>query len=176
MLLPEFLEEMAHRLAEWSVYYRQLAFWNRFVEESVLRERLPEEEKPAFDLSVIDTEIDDLYEKLQEHGEAVGQKQTRIYEGIVDRIATNDKEYVEYEEWLREREEATLDFAKTWGRRYDGREIQVGKTTFLIKDAESSAFDARPGRRANVVEVTKERVLTPLDLLNRDGTVKEGVE
>jgi len=177
---PIFFEDVVQRMAEWNFFYDQLALWNRFVEQSVLREKLSKEEQPSFDPATEKADLKIMYEALQNHAKELAGRQEAVYASMESNIEKDRDGQMRYEEWLEGRKQAMLRFAENWAHQYDGSQVQLGGTLFFVRNiadrpanAEDDTLRDYLPANAVLVEVPKEKLVTPYDLINPDGTLKQ---
>ncbi|HUT24873.1 MAG TPA: hypothetical protein VM492_11060 [Sumerlaeia bacterium] len=177
---PIYFEDVVERMAQWNFFYDQLALWNKFVQQSVLREKLSKEEKPSFDPATEKADLKIMYEALQNHAKELAAKQEALYASMAANIEKDRDGQMRYEEWLEGRKQAMLRFAENWAHQYDGSQVQLGDTLFFVRnvaerpaDPEDDTLKDYLPANAVLVEVPKEKLVTPYDLINPDGTLKQ---
>ncbi len=166
-------EDMALRMAEWSMYFDQLELWNRYVAEKVIRDELEEEEKITYNPATIKTDIELIYESLQQHAaQAVSQEKQR-QENMLSRIENNRINLQIYNNWLDDRENEVLKYARQWARKYEGEELVFEDTTYLVRDTyENEMLIETPQEKTIIInKPVEQKEITPFDLLNEDGSL-----
>ena len=80
-----------------------------------------------------------------------------------------------YENWLADREAEVLKYARSWARQYEGTELEMDGTLYLVRETEQTGDEAIPAPRNSVIiNIPPEQDgVTPYDLLNEDGTLKK---
>jgi hypothetical protein len=182
----DFYNDTLRQMAEWTFFYNQLELWNKYVEESVLRVPLKEEEKPDYNPATAETNLATVIQNLEKQAKTVSESLYKKYRnpspvepGLVDRIEKSNQEREFYLKWLEERENDMLQFVETWRRQYDGTEIRINDVQYLVRnvkdrpsDIDDDHFRASMPDNAVLVEVPKAKLVTPFDLINPDGTLK----
>jgi len=186
---PTYKTDVIKQMAEWSLFYDQLDLWNRYVEESVLREKLADNEKSEYNPATVETNLTSVYDSLQNHAKLKAEKLLKLYTnpnavrpdeaGLVDRIEKGRQTRQAYQGWLKDREKAMLAFADLWRHQYDGSEIWVNGTQYLVRNLRDVPKDPDDDFAKTVVpvdavqlNVAKEKTVTPFDIIREDGTLK----
>lgn len=184
---PEFRMDVAKRLAEWTFFYEQLELWRQFVEESVIREDLTQEASLDYNVATVKTNLPKMHESLLQQAETVSQKLYLLYKnpsssnpGLVDRIMYNNQLRKEYQSWLERNRSNMLGFVERWMRQYDGSEFWIDGTQYLVRNVADRPQDPEDDtvrwslpQNAVLLEVAKEKIVTPYDLIKADGTLKK---
>ncbi|MBN1868700.1 hypothetical protein JW916_15575 [Candidatus Sumerlaeota bacterium] len=175
---PNYQHEVIRQMAEWSSFYRQLELWNRYISESVIRERLPDSEKPTFDPSIVKTELPAVYRAMRTHADTVSRQRDQVYREMVMQIERHKEDHARFEEWTAMRERDMRDFAEKWSRQFDGSEFRIGNTLYLVRNIEEKPATPeedtlRVYRAPNsvILDVAKEKKVTPFDLIEKDGSL-----
>jgi len=102
--------------------------------------------------------------------QAATEKEDDLYKtflDMIDRIKTREDDQKSYDAWRKDKQAEMTEFAKSW------RKVEEGDT-FMIKDnlylVTKEPLDSIP---LNGVNILKGEQLTPQDLLNPDGTIKQ---
>jgi hypothetical protein len=186
---PTYKADVIKQMAEWSLFYDQLDLWNRYVEESVLREKLADNEKSEYNPATVETNLTSVYDSLQNHAKMKAEKLLKLYTnpnavrpdeaGLVDRIEKDRQTRQAYQGWLKDREKAMLAFADLWRHQYDGSEIWVNGTQYLVrnlrdvpKDPDEDVAKTALPEDAVLLNVAKEKTVTPFDIIREDGSLK----
>jgi hypothetical protein len=186
---PTYKADVIKQMAEWSLFYDQLDLWNKYVEESVLREKLADSEKSEYNPATVETDLTSVYDSLQNHAKLKAEKLLRLYTnpnavrpddaGLMDRVEKDRQARNAYEGWLKDREKAMLAFADLWRHQYDGSEIWVNGTQYLVRnlrdvprDPDDDLAKTVVPERAVLLNVAKEKTVTPFDLIRNDGSLK----
>lgn len=186
---PTYKADVIKQMAEWSLFYDQLDLWNKYVEESVLREKLGDSEKSEYNPATVETNLTSVYESLQNHAKLKAEKLLRLYSnpnfvrpddaGLVDRVEKDRQARKAYDEWLQDREKAMLAFADLWRHQYDGSEIWVNGTQYLVRNLRDVPKDSEDDQAKTVLpddavqlNVAKEKTVTPFDIIREDGSLK----
>ena len=181
---PAFRAETLRRMAEWTVFYDQLNLWRMYVEQHVIHDSLPKEDLPTFDPTVVDTELPALYEKMKTHAAKITEEETNVYQDVIKKVQTTTRQQEDYKNWLDDREREIINFAEDWRHNYDGTQVSIGDTVYLVRtpkhkaklDAQGRPIEEYIPTNAVVIDVPQEKVVTPFDLINKDGTLKKPVE
>ena len=186
---PAFLDELARRMAKWTVYYDQLNLWREYVNKEVLRTNdyafeKKEEPKP-FDTATLDTELPAAYDEMRKQAEAISELQYQAYLDVINSVEKTVRAQEDFDAWLADRRNEVLEFAQEWGKQNDGSQLNVGGNLYLVRSpkaapskpeaAQEEKVEYMP-RNAVILEVPKQKVVTPFDLLNPDGTLKQPEE
>jgi len=186
---PTYKADVIKQMAEWSLFYDQLDLWNKYVEESVLREKLADSEKSEYNPATVETNLTKVYDSLQNHAKLKAEKLLRLYSnpnavrpddaGLVERVEKDRQARNAYEGWLKDREKAMLAFADLWRHQYDGSEIWVNGTQYLVRNLREVPKDPDDDLAKTVVpdetvllNVAKEKTVTPFDIIREDGSLK----
>jgi len=186
---PTYKADVIKQMAEWSLFYDQLDLWNRYVEESVLREKLADNEKSEYNPATVETNLTSVYDSLQNHAKLKAEKLLKLYTnpnavrpdeaGLVDRVEKDRQTRQAYQGWLKDREKAMLAFADLWRHQYDGSEIWVNGTQYLVrnlrdvpKDPDEDVAKTVLPEDAVLLNVAKEKTVTPFDIIREDGSLK----
>ncbi|MFP4378953.1 MAG: hypothetical protein ACLFUS_00500 [Candidatus Sumerlaeia bacterium] len=178
--------DVIRQMAEWTLFYDQLELWNQYVEESVIREELDEDEQPEYNPATADSNLESMYRNLQNHAKNVSKELYKKYRnpsaaepGLVDRIERAEKERRLYNEWLADRENEMMRFVDVWRRQYEGSEIRINDVQYLVRNIKDQPDDVNEDYfrdslpdNAVLLEVPKEKMVTPFDLINEDGSLK----
>lgn len=170
-------DQMSTQMAEWTFYYEQLDLWNRYVEQELLETTLTDEEKVTFDPTKT-TEPMEVHEKLKAKAKEVQEKQKEDYWAMVDEIEGSAQSRRSFESWLEYRNEKLAEFSRTWARRHDGTSFQLNDTLYVVRHTSEKPADGRDilneskPEKSALIEVPHERLVTPMDLINADGSIK----
>ena len=104
---------MINRMAEWTLYFEQLGFWNSYVGKEVLAEDLRTDEKPSYDPAEVDMIIAQIYEKLKKHALEISDREYKTYKKVVKGVQEEKRKLDNYQEWVDQREE-TLSELRRW--------------------------------------------------------------
>jgi len=178
---PEYLDEVAESMAAWTIYYLNLSNWNAYVAQNVLRVELEDNERPTHDPAT--ENISATHAALQTRAQTVSQELENTYKAMVANVEKERMAQANYDEWQRSRQDEMVAFADKWMRRYEGREIEIDDTIFMVR-----TYAERPRTPADdrmkeylptngvIVEIPREKVVTPFDLIGETGRIKAGGE
>lgn len=175
----EYKAELANQMAEWDFFYAQLGLWSQYVEEKVLRKPMAENEKIPFNPAFVEQILPGIYKKLESQGAESVQEQKSLYDQMVDVINKSRVGQVAYETWFDQYKEDLALFADLWARRYDGSEIRINNVLYVVRNIserpanpmDDYAKDSLP-RNAVLLDVPKEKIVTPFDLIREDGSLR----
>lgn len=91
---------------------------------------------------------------------------TEIYSSMLTRIEERRSEQQLFEDWQERKKVALVDFAKAWGKVHSGQRVRFENTFYLITDAPLASVPA------DALNIVIGEVLTPQDLIGRDGRLK----
>lgn len=91
---------------------------------------------------------------------------TTIFSDMLAAIDARKDELDRYEDWLESKQRELLDFARAWAKVQSGERVSFEDTFYLIT---KEPLESVPRDSRNVV---RREVLTPQDLISRDGQLK----
>ncbi|MFH0793378.1 MAG: hypothetical protein V2A74_05035 [bacterium] len=156
--------------AEWRLFYRQVELWQRYLEESIFFENL--QAPPTFDPTGVFAEVGNeqipgtLFRAAERQAVDIGQHHHEIMVAYFRGLDERENQRLRYQEWLTDRQREVIEYADNWSKRLDGSQVKIEGTLYLISP---KPLDHIPRGSVNVVTDK----LTPYDLLNSDGTVKQ---
>ncbi|MFW6255266.1 MAG: hypothetical protein ACOC54_00485, partial [Candidatus Sumerlaeota bacterium] len=78
-----------------------------------------------------------------------------------------------------DRENEMMRFVDVWRRQYEGSEIRINDVQYLVRNIKDQPDDVNEDYfrdslpdNAVLLEVPKEKMVTPFDLINEDGSLK----
>lgn len=156
-------------VAEWQFYWEQLKLWERYIQKRLFRgQNLKASVKDMnfVDPSTIDSQLQDLYNVHVEQSQKVMYTYYNRYLSLLSRIEDRIWGREVYRSWVERNTQKLHEFASEWLRRFTGEEIEVEGKVFLVSP--QPLKNVPPGK-VNIVTTN----LTPYDLLNEDGTIKQ---
>ncbi len=177
---PELATEMAEKMAEWTFFYNQYDLWNRYVKNSVLREELRKDEISEYIPQNLEAEIDTIYQSMLVHADEVRQAEELRFADMVDVVKGNKQSQERYDNFLADADQDTIAYAKNWGRQYDGTVFNMDGTMYLVRSIEDRPDNPDQDlmkeslpENGILLEVPKGKFVTPYDLINDDGSIRE---
>ena len=156
-------------VAEWQFYWEQMKLWERYIQKRLFRGQALQatvKDMNFVDPGSIDAQLQDLYNSHVEQAKSVVYKYYNNYISLLSRIEDRIWEREVYRSWVERNTQKLHEFASEWLRRFTGEEIEVEGKVFLVSP--QPLKNVPPGK-VNIVTTN----LTPYDLLNEDGTIKE---
>ena len=98
--------------------------------------------------------------------ERLEEEVQQVFMGMIEGIDARALNQERYDAWLQEKRQEVLKFAEDWQKLQEGNTLLVDGTMFLVSP---EPMETVPSQALNIV---KDERLTPMDLLNADGTVK----
>lgn len=179
----DYLNDLARQMAEWTFFYEQLELWSRFVEERIVFSPLNEDEKIPFNPLMIEEMLPLIYQKLEVRGEVAVQEQKEFFDQMVELINRSKMNQEEFDLWDREFAAKVVKFADRWSRHFDGSEVRIDNVLYLVRNIserpENPADDEvrdTLARNTILLDVPKEKIVTPFDLIREDGALVKPVE
>jgi hypothetical protein len=106
----------------------------------------------------------------QQYVDASDKGEQEIYREFIvmlNAIDTRAENRRQYDQWVAGRQQQVVDYAENWRKLRDGETVVVGKSVFLVTPEKT---DSTP---LNTINLARTERLTPQDLINPDGTVKQ---
>jgi hypothetical protein len=116
-----------------------------------------------------DLEAAALYRVYKDCAYAVDAQDHDRYFGLLNRLRERQVARDRYNEWVEDRHGLVIKFAEEWGRKFDGSEFDIDGVLYLV----SEIGEPEPNVPLNGRNLVIDRIVTPYDLLNRDGTLKK---
>ena len=126
--------------------------------------------REMFDAVMDYQEPDEVTKTYDKFIGAAKKEDQLVYEGFMDmlgRIDDRDINQQQYNQWLETRRKEIAGFADTWRQLKEGDVLMVEDTLFLVT---KEPMESAPIDTVNVVQGKR---LTPQDMLNPDGTVRQ---
>ncbi|MCX7767062.1 MAG: hypothetical protein N2246_10205 [Candidatus Sumerlaeia bacterium] len=155
-------------VAEWQYYWEQLKLWEKYVQQQVLGGQALSksvQDLQFADPDSLDNQLQEIYTAYQEQARALIEKYSTEITALLSRIEDRIWQRESYRDWVSRNREKLQEFANEWLRRYTGEEIEMEGKVYLISPQPLKHI---PPDRINIVTSN----LTPYDLLNEDGTLK----
>ena len=155
--------------AEWRLFYRQVGLWQRYLEEGVFFEKL--QTPPTFDPATVYADVGNdeisgtLFRAAENQARDLDERHHETILAYFRGLDERENQRLRYQEWLTDRQKETIEYADNWTKRFDGSQVKIEGTLYLISPKPLSRIP-----RDSVNLVTDK--LTPYDLLNADGTLK----
>jgi hypothetical protein len=157
--------------AEWTHYYNQLNLWEEYITQEIFNVgfielmsdfSIPRDPTRARDVMPI------LYEDLLRRRDTMMDQLDRGNLEFYQRMQRRREARERYEEWRIEQQRGLMEFADRWERRARGAEVVVEGTPFIVS---TEPTDNPP--KDGVFVVNESELLTPYDILTREGELKE---
>jgi hypothetical protein len=170
-------DQLAEQMAHWTFYYEQLHYWNKYVEQKILCRELEEDEQISYDAVTHDEDMKTLLATLTKKAEELSKEQKESYEEMVGAVKENEINQTNYEEWMRQQEQAVTDFAQRWAALYRNAGLKIDGVTYVVRSStekpasgEKDVLKESLPSNAVLLEVPSKKTITPYDLINADGT------
>ena len=180
--------------AEFDFYFQQLELYDRFLREVLLRavdaEDMPDE--PSYDAANIPTEAITLQQEFEKAAIALVNQQQEENSEFIERLQEREDRRLAFEQWLQGKKQELFDWTEVWARSVNGQRWIGGDTTVRLNDWYQGLNVASPkpvlftvdGNKFLVSRTPQQDVpentlnilstnLTPFDLVDRDGNVKD---
>jgi hypothetical protein len=106
-------------------------------------------------------------QKFVDAANASEQKVYRAFLDMLNSIDTRADNREKYDQWVKDHQQQVADYAENWRKLRDGETVVLGKSVFLITPEK---MESAPLDTMNLLRTER---LTPQDLINPDGTVKQ---
>ncbi|MCX7014783.1 MAG: hypothetical protein NTW86_19915, partial [Candidatus Sumerlaeota bacterium] len=115
-----------------------------------------------------EAEVNAMYRIFQDCAYAVDAQDHDTHFGFISRLKDRQDARNRYAEWLHDRHSLVTDFVHDWAKKYNGQEFDVDGVEYLVTEYGEKEPNVGPNSRNLVID----KVVTPYDLLNDDGTLK----
>lgn len=180
--------------AEFDFYYQQLELYNRYLREVLLRgvseEDMPDE--PSYDAANLATEAVTLQQEFEKAAIALVNQQQEENSEFIERLQEREDRRLAFERWVDGKKQELFEWTEIWARNVNGQRWIGGDTTVRLNDWYQGLNVASPkpvlftvdGNKFLVSRTPQHDVpedtlnilstnLTPFDLVDRDGNVKD---
>ena len=180
--------------AEFDLYFQQLELYNRYLREVLLRgvseEDMPDE--PSYDAANLPTEAVTLQQEFEKAAIALVNQQQEENSEFIERLQEREDRRLAFQRWVDSKKRELFEWTEVWARSVNGQRWIGGDTTVRLNDWYQGLNVASPkpvlftidGNRFLVSRTPQHDVpedtlnilstnLTPFDLVDRDGNVKD---